>query len=196
MNRTEDQHRAQSALASATAERHDDGVHVGQVFQNLQRDRAVTGDHAVVVEGMDEGGALGVEGVAPYVTPNPEFYRIDTALLVPRPNVDTERPDIRIHLHLDRENATLSLDLAGDSLHRRGYRREGVEAPLKENLAAALLVRAGWQQLSSEQRPLVDGFCGSGTLVIEAALMALGLDAVFIRIIAAASAAATARSTS
>ncbi|MDP9140266.1 MAG: bifunctional 23S rRNA (guanine(2069)-N(7))-methyltransferase RlmK/23S rRNA (guanine(2445)-N(2))-methyltransferase RlmL [Pseudomonadota bacterium] len=90
----------------------------------------------------------------------------------PRPNVDTDNPQIRIHLHLDRENATLSLDLAGDSLHRRGYRRAGVEAPLKENLAAALLVRAGWPALAAQGAPLLDPMCGSGTLVIEAAWMA------------------------
>ncbi len=90
----------------------------------------------------------------------------------PRPNVDTERPGIRIHLHLDRDNATLSLDLAGDSLHRRGYRREGVEAPLKENLAAAILVRAGWPALAEQQAPLLDPMCGSGTLLIEGAWIA------------------------
>ncbi|HSW12423.1 MAG TPA: bifunctional 23S rRNA (guanine(2069)-N(7))-methyltransferase RlmK/23S rRNA (guanine(2445)-N(2))-methyltransferase RlmL [Solimonas sp.] len=89
-----------------------------------------------------------------------------------RPDVDTDNPDIRIHLHLDKENATLSLDLAGDSLHRRGYRLRGVEAPLKENLAAAILVRAGWPELAAQGAPLVDPMCGSGTLVIEAAWMA------------------------
>lgn len=89
-----------------------------------------------------------------------------------RPNVDVESPDIRIHLHLDREQATLSLDLAGDSLHKRGYRLRGVEAPLKENLACAILVRCNWPQLAAQGAPLLDPMCGSGTLVIEAALMA------------------------
>jgi 23S rRNA (guanine2445-N2)-methyltransferase / 23S rRNA (guanine2069-N7)-methyltransferase len=89
-----------------------------------------------------------------------------------RPDVDTERPDIRIHLHLDREQATISLDLAGDSLHRRGWRQGTNEAPLKENLAAALLVRAGWADVAARGGPLLDPMCGSGTLVIEAALMA------------------------
>lgn len=89
-----------------------------------------------------------------------------------RPNVDTETPGIRVHLHLDRENATLSLDLAGDSLHRRGYRREGVEAPLKENLAAAILMRAGWPELAAQGAPLFDPMCGSGTLLIEGAWIA------------------------
>jgi len=89
-----------------------------------------------------------------------------------RPSVDLERPDIRINLHIDRDNATLSLDLSGDSLHRRGYRAEGVLAPLKENLAAAILLRAGWPEVAARGGALVDPMCGSGTLVIEAALMA------------------------
>ena len=89
-----------------------------------------------------------------------------------RPSVDTERPQIRIHLHLDRDHATLSLDLSGESLHRRGYRRAGAEAPLKENLAAAILLRAGWPELAAAGAPLLDPMCGSGTLVLEAALMA------------------------
>lgn len=89
-----------------------------------------------------------------------------------RPSVDTERPQIRVHLHLDRDHATLSLDLSGESLHRRGYRRAGAEAPLKENLAAAILLRAGWPELAAAGAPLLDPMCGSGTLVLEAALMA------------------------
>lgn len=89
-----------------------------------------------------------------------------------RPDVDTETPDLRVHVHLDRENATISLDLAGDSLHRRGYRARGVEAPLKENLASAILIRAGWPELAAQGAPLLDPMCGSGTLVIEAAWMA------------------------
>lgn len=89
-----------------------------------------------------------------------------------RPSVDTERPDIRIHLHLDRDHATLSLDLSGESLHRRGYRRAGAEAPLKENLASAILLRAGWPELAAAGAPLLDPMCGSGTLVLEAALIA------------------------
>ncbi|HET8882707.1 MAG TPA: bifunctional 23S rRNA (guanine(2069)-N(7))-methyltransferase RlmK/23S rRNA (guanine(2445)-N(2))-methyltransferase RlmL, partial [Solimonas sp.] len=90
-----------------------------------------------------------------------------------RPNVDTDAPDIRLHLHLDREQGSLSLDLAGESLHRRGYRARGVEAPLKENLACAILVRAGWPELMTDaDAPLVDPMCGSGTLLIEGAWLA------------------------
>ncbi|WP_052378834.1 bifunctional 23S rRNA (guanine(2069)-N(7))-methyltransferase RlmK/23S rRNA (guanine(2445)-N(2))-methyltransferase RlmL [Polycyclovorans algicola] len=93
-------------------------------------------------------------------------------LLGSRPDVARDDPDIRIHLHLHRDKATLSLDLSGDSLHRRGYRQQAGEAPLKETLAAAMLMRAGWATSAAEGAPLWDPFCGSGTLVIEAAMIA------------------------
>jgi len=89
-----------------------------------------------------------------------------------RPDVDANDPDVQIQATLRRGRLSIAIDFSGDSLHRRGYRQQGAKAPLKENLAAALLVRAGWHELAAEQRPLVDGFCGSGTLVIEAALIA------------------------
>lgn len=89
-----------------------------------------------------------------------------------RPSIDTEQPDVRVNLYLHRDQAIVSLDLSGDSLHRRGYRAQGMEAPLKENLAAAILLRAGWPALAAQGAPLVDLLCGSGTLPIEAALMA------------------------
>ncbi len=89
-----------------------------------------------------------------------------------RPDVDPSNPDLRLYAHLHRGRLTLGIDLSGDSLHRRGYRRELGHAPLKENLAAALLVRAGWPARAKAGEALVDPLCGSGTLVIEAALMA------------------------
>jgi 23S rRNA (guanine2445-N2)-methyltransferase / 23S rRNA (guanine2069-N7)-methyltransferase len=89
-----------------------------------------------------------------------------------RPSIDTTHPDIRIHLFLDGEGATLSLDLSGESLHRRGYRgASGGEAPLKESLAAAILAHGGWPGDFLVENGLVDPMCGSGTLLIEAALM-------------------------
>lgn len=91
-----------------------------------------------------------------------------------RPSIDLERPDLRLDVRLDRDRATLSLDLSGESLHRRGYRARGVAAPLKENLAAAVLQRCGWPALAA-QGEFVDPLCGSGTLVIEAALIALDI---------------------
>ncbi|MGI5940177.1 MAG: bifunctional 23S rRNA (guanine(2069)-N(7))-methyltransferase RlmK/23S rRNA (guanine(2445)-N(2))-methyltransferase RlmL [Thermoleophilia bacterium] len=89
-----------------------------------------------------------------------------------RPSVDLARPDIRINIHLAPAEAIISLDLSGGGLHRRGYRPEGGEAPLKENLAAAILLRAGWPAIACENSPLIDPMCGSGTLLIEGALMA------------------------
>ncbi|MCC5857044.1 MAG: bifunctional 23S rRNA (guanine(2069)-N(7))-methyltransferase RlmK/23S rRNA (guanine(2445)-N(2))-methyltransferase RlmL [Ectothiorhodospiraceae bacterium] len=89
-----------------------------------------------------------------------------------RPSVDTERPSIRINVHLVQDQATLALDLSGDSLHRRGYREPGVAAPLKENLAAAVLLRGGWPEIAAAGGPLLDPMCGSGTLLIEAAWIA------------------------
>ncbi|WP_455198262.1 bifunctional 23S rRNA (guanine(2069)-N(7))-methyltransferase RlmK/23S rRNA (guanine(2445)-N(2))-methyltransferase RlmL [Kaarinaea lacus] len=92
-----------------------------------------------------------------------------------RPSVERDRPDVRINVFLYRDQATVYLDLSGDSLHRRGYRLEGGGAPLKENLAAAILVRAGWPEIAAEGGALVDPMCGSGTLPIEAAMMALDI---------------------
>jgi 23S rRNA (guanine2445-N2)-methyltransferase / 23S rRNA (guanine2069-N7)-methyltransferase len=91
-----------------------------------------------------------------------------------RPSVDPIHPDIRINVYLNKDEATLSLDLSGDSLHRRGYREEGTPAPLKENLAAALLMHAGWPKCVTDPKSfsLIDPMCGSGTIPIEAALMA------------------------
>ena len=89
-----------------------------------------------------------------------------------RPSVEVEQPDVRLNLHIFRDQATLSLDLSGDSLHRRGYRIDGVHAPLKENLAAAILIRAGWPEICAAGGGLADPLCGSGTLPVEAGLMA------------------------
>jgi 23S rRNA (guanine2445-N2)-methyltransferase / 23S rRNA (guanine2069-N7)-methyltransferase len=89
-----------------------------------------------------------------------------------RPDVDTEHAQVRIHLHLDQDHAQVALDLSGESLHRRGYRRAGGQAPLRENLAAAVLLRAGWPALAAQGAPLLDPMCGSGTLVLEAAMIA------------------------
>lgn len=89
-----------------------------------------------------------------------------------RPSVDTREPDLRIHAHMEKHHVTLALDLSGESLHRRGYREAGNIAPLKENLAAAMLMRADWPEIAADGGGLVDPMCGSGTLVIEAAMMA------------------------
>jgi len=88
-----------------------------------------------------------------------------------RPSVDPVKPGIRLHLLVKGNAATLSLDLSGDSLHKRGYRVEKSIAPLKENLAAAIVHASGWLQSGNTATTLIDPMCGSGTLLIEAALM-------------------------
>ena len=89
-----------------------------------------------------------------------------------RPSIDTERPDLRVNVYLHRDEAMVSLDLSGESLHRRGYRTQAGEAPLKENLAAAILLRANWPAIASQGGALLDLMCGSGTLLIEGAFIA------------------------
>ncbi len=89
-----------------------------------------------------------------------------------RPSVDVEQPDLRINLHLRNDQARISLDLSGGSLHRRGYRGDGAHAPLKENLAAAILLLADWPQIARSGGPLLDPLCGSATLLIEGAWIA------------------------
>jgi len=86
-----------------------------------------------------------------------------------RPDVSVDAPDLRLRLHLAGDRATLSVDLSGEGLHRRGYRVASVAAPLRENLAAAVLLRAGW---TGREPACVDPMCGSGTLLIEAAWIA------------------------
>lgn len=92
-----------------------------------------------------------------------------------RPSIDTRRPDLTVHAHAARGEVTLSIDLAGESLSRRGYRFEGGAAPLRENLAAGILLRAGWPAIAAAGGAFLDPMCGSGTFVIEAAWIAAGI---------------------
>ena len=89
-----------------------------------------------------------------------------------RPNIKPDRPDVLLHLHVEGATALLSLDFSGESLHRRGYRLEGGRAPLKENVAAAVLLRAGWPHIADQGGMLLDPMCGSGTFLTEGALIA------------------------
>ncbi|HXT50673.1 MAG TPA: THUMP domain-containing protein [Thermoanaerobaculia bacterium] len=89
-----------------------------------------------------------------------------------RPDVDVDDPALRIHVLLDGGEAQLSIDLSGEPLHRRGYRGAGGPAPLKENVAAAMLLRAGWPAIAAAGGGFVDPMCGAGTLLVEAALLA------------------------
>ncbi|HEY1847408.1 MAG TPA: bifunctional 23S rRNA (guanine(2069)-N(7))-methyltransferase RlmK/23S rRNA (guanine(2445)-N(2))-methyltransferase RlmL [Buttiauxella sp.] len=87
---------------------------------------------------------------------------------LPRPNVDREQPDLRINVWLNKDTASIALDLSGEGLHQRGYRDATGAAPIKETLASAIVMRSGWQPGT----PLLDPMCGSGTLLIEAAMIA------------------------
>ena len=88
-----------------------------------------------------------------------------------RPNIRINNPDLQLHIHVAEYDCTLSLDSSGESLHRRGYRQESVEAPLNEVLAAGIIMLTGWHG----QCDLIDPMCGSGTIAIEAALIARGI---------------------
>lgn len=90
-----------------------------------------------------------------------------------RPNVERQSPDIQVHVRLRRETAAICIDLSGTSLHRRGYREASGEAPLKEQLAAAILYRSGWHK--NTHQALLDPMCGSGTIAIEGAMIAANI---------------------
>jgi len=131
----------------------------------------MTPDASLAIDATGSSGAITHSGFAAQKTKDAiadqfrERYEI-------RPTVQPERPDVRLNLRLHKGRATLSLDLSGEPLHRRGWRREQGEAPLKENLACAMLLRARWPDIYARGGALVDPMCGSGTLLIEAAWMA------------------------
>lgn len=88
-----------------------------------------------------------------------------------RPSVNVDQPDLRVHVHISGLSVSVSLDSSGESLHRRGYRLRGGPAPINEALAAGMVMLSGWKA----ERPFIDAMCGSGTLLIEAALIAGGI---------------------
>lgn len=94
-----------------------------------------------------------------------------------RPSVDRLEPDIRLNLYIEKSRATVSLDTSGGALHRRGYRRQPVAAPMQETLAAAMVALSGWDG----SRPLYDPMCGAGTLLCEAAMAYMRIPAGFLR---------------
>ena len=105
-------------------------------------------------------------------------YRVKDAIVdnfteqgKPRPSVRINNPDLQLHLHISHNDCTLSFDSSGESLHKRGYRVENGDAPLNEVLAAGMIMKTGWKG----ETPFVDPMCGSGTLLIEAALIALNI---------------------
>ena len=94
-----------------------------------------------------------------------------------RPNVDSDKADVWINLHIRGDDATISLDTSGGSLHRRGYRKETVDAPMQETLAAAMIAVSGWHG----EQPLYDPMCGSGTILCEALMNVCNIPAGFLR---------------
>lgn len=98
-----------------------------------------------------------------------------------RPSVERYHPDVHIHINIHKNQAQLSLDLSGESLHKRGYRSEHAGAPLKEHLAASMIAYAGWQFERAKTHRFIDPFCGSGTFAIEAAMIAANIAPGFDR---------------
>jgi len=94
-----------------------------------------------------------------------------------RPNVQTTNPDVRISLHIQNNKAVISLDTSGEALHKRGYRKRTLEAPMRETLAAAIIRLTGW----NAETPLCDPMCGSGTLLIEALMQACKIPSGYLR---------------
>ncbi len=131
----------------------------------------VSPGHTIAVDAHVSGDAI---THARYAAQRVKDAVVDTlrAQTGARPDVDVESPDVRINLVVRKGRAILSIDLGGGPLHRRGWRRAQGEAPLKENLAAAVLLRGGWPQAYAAGGDLLDPMCGSGTLLIEGALMA------------------------
>lgn len=138
----------------------------------LDWSRHMTEDHSFSISFTGKG--MGIEhthfGALKIKDGIVDYFRDTTGN---RPAVDREYPDIQLHGHLNRHQFTLSLDLSGHSLHQRGYREgQQVKAPLKENVAAAILIRSGWPDIAEQGGALYDPMCGSGTFLIEAAMIA------------------------
>lgn len=142
-----------------------DGVHALDWAEHLASDGSLAVEFSGHGSGIDNThfGALKVKDAI--------VDRLRTAS-GQRPSIDKLNPDLRVHLRLDRGQAVLSLDLSGHSLHQRGYRLQQGAAPLKENLAAAVLIRAGWPRIAAAGGALADPMCGVGTFLIEGAMMA------------------------
>ena len=98
-----------------------------------------------------------------------------------RPDVETRHPDVRVHLHLTTDEATIYIDTSGEALFKRGWREDKGDAPLKETLAAAMIAATGWDPHGDDPQPLYDPCCGSGTVLIEAAQIARRIPAGILR---------------
>ncbi len=98
-----------------------------------------------------------------------------------RPSVETRHPDVRVHVHLTTDEATIYIDTSGEALFKRGWREDTGDAPLKETLAAAMIAATGWDPHGDDPKPLYDPCCGSGTVLIEAAQIARRIPAGILR---------------
>ena len=138
---------------------------------SVQWPEHLAGGHTVAVDAHVSGDAI---THARYAAQRVKDAVVDVmrARTGSRPDVDLEAPDLRLNLVVRKGRAILSIDLGGGPLHRRGWRHAQGEAPLKETLAAAVLLRGGWPQVHADGGALLDPMCGSGTLLIEGALMA------------------------
>jgi 23S rRNA (guanine2445-N2)-methyltransferase / 23S rRNA (guanine2069-N7)-methyltransferase len=141
------------------------GVHA------LDWDQHVAPEGTLAVDAHVSGPTLTHERFAAQRVKDAIVDRIRSAHGV-RPSVDVDAPDLRVNFVLRKGRGFLSVDLGGGALHKRGWRQSQGDAPLKENLAAAMLVRGGWPRIHGEGGALLDPMCGSGTLLIEGALMA------------------------
>ena len=133
-------------------------------------------------EHLDEHGTLAVNFVSSQSVINHTLFgaqKVKDAIVDQfrdkfdvRPSVAKDQPQLSVNVYLHRDEATVSIDLSGESLHKRGFRLGTGAAPLKENLAAAILIRAGWPAIAKKGGMLLDPMCGSGTLLLEGAMMA------------------------
>jgi len=162
-----------STFRAANAAALYDGVHAIDWTEHLQPTRTL----AVDVAGKDAPAGPG--HFIALKTKDAIVDRIREAKGA-RPSVDTENPDLRINVHVHGDRVTINLDLSGRGLHRRGIGRAGSDAPLKENLAATILRLAGWPRREHDAS-FFDPMCGSGTLLIEAAWMALDVAPALMR---------------
>lgn len=146
-----------------------DALYAGAVA--VEWARHLSPEHSIAIDAHVSGDAL---THARYAAQRVKDAIVDTLRQQTglRPDVDVEAADVRIHLVVRKGRATLSIDLSGGPMHRRGWRRAQGEAPLKETVAAAVLLRADWPQVYAQGGDLLDPMCGSGTLLIEGALMA------------------------
>lgn len=146
-----------------------DALYAG--VQAIEWSRHMAPDAALAIDASGSSGTIKHSGFAAQKTKDAIADQCRERFGT-RPTIRMERPDLRLNLRLHKGRATLSLDLSGEPLHRRGWRRDQGEAPLKENLACAMLLRARWPEVYAQGGALVDPMCGSGTLLIEAAWMA------------------------